>query len=53
MQLREGVAVEQEAVNAGTSFEEDTYRYKGSMRGNADFVDPRWFWQGNDGSVTS
>ena len=53
MQVREGVAVEQEAPNAGTSFEEDVYRYKGSMRGNADFVDPRWFWQGNDGSVTS
>lgn len=53
MQVREGVAVEQEAPNAGTSFDEDVYRYKGSMRGNADFVDPRWFWQGNDGSVTS
>lgn len=53
MQIAEAVAVEQEAINSGTSFEEDTYRYKGSMMGNADFVDPRWFWQGNDGSVTS
>jgi hypothetical protein len=51
MQVREGVAVEQEAVNSGTSFDRDIYRYKGYMRGNADYVDPRWFWRGSDGTA--
>ncbi len=52
-QLREAVAVEQEAPNAGVSFDRDVYRFKANMFGNADFIDPRFFFQGNDGSVTS
>ncbi|HCW05854.1 MAG TPA: hypothetical protein DGG95_00620, partial [Cytophagales bacterium] len=52
-QLREAVAVEQEATNAGDSFNRDVYRYKAYTRQNADFIDPRFFWQGNNGSVTS
>lgn len=51
LQLREAVSVEQEAVNAGASFEIDNYRFKTRSRMNADFVDPRFAWQGNDGSV--
>lgn len=50
-QLREPVAVEQEATNSGASFERDTFRYKAYTRQNADFIDPRFFWQGSDGSV--
>jgi hypothetical protein len=53
MQLREALVVEQENVNSGQSFDRDVYRFKCRMRGNADFIDPRFAWQGNDGSVTS
>lgn len=52
-QIREAVIVEQEAPNAGESFNRDLIRFKTRMRGNADFIDPRFAWQGNDGSATS
>ena len=48
---REPVSVEQEAPNAGESFNRDVVRFKCSTRQIADFVDPRFAWQGNDGSV--
>ncbi len=51
VQLREAVMVEQENPQSGASFERDIYRFKGSMMGNADFIDPRFWWLGNDGSV--
>ena len=51
VQQRSPVAVEQEAANSGKSFELDVYRFKANTRMNADFVDPRPFWQGSDGSV--
>lgn len=51
VQERSPVAVEQEAANAGKSFELDVYRFKANTRMNADFIDPRPFWQGSDGSV--
>lgn len=53
LQLREPVTVEQEAPNSGAAFERDVIRFKARMRGNADFIDPRFAWQGNDGSVTA
>lgn len=53
VQLREAVMVEQEAPNSGASFERDIYRFKASMMGNADWIDPRFWFQGDDGSVTS
>jgi phage major head subunit gpT-like protein len=53
LQLREAMTVEQEAVNSGESFGRDIYRFKGRSRMNADWIDPRFAWQGNDGSVTS
>lgn len=52
LQMREAAAVLQEATNSGASFETDVIRYKARSRGNADHVDPRFVWQGNDGSVT-
>lgn len=52
-QVREVGTIEQEAVNAGESFERDIYRFKARARMNADFLDSRFAWQGNDGSVTS
>lgn len=51
VQMREAVTVEQEAPNSGTSFEQDEIRFKARSRFNADFIDPRFAWQGNDGSV--
>lgn len=51
LQLRQPVSVEQEAPNSGSGFEQDIYRFKGSCRMNADFIDPRFVWQGNDGSI--
>jgi hypothetical protein len=51
VQMREPVAVEQEATNAGSSFEIDVYRFKARTRMNADFLDPRFAWRGSDGSI--
>jgi phage major head subunit gpT-like protein len=51
VQIREAAHVEQEATNAGQSFERDIIRFKAYTRCNADFIDPRFCFQGNDGSV--
>lgn len=51
LQMREAAVVEQEAPNSGKSFELDQIRFKVRGRMNADFIDPRFAWQGNDGSV--
>lgn len=53
LQKREAVSVVQENPESGKSFERDVYRFKASSRMNADFIDPRFAWQGDDGSVTS
>lgn len=53
MQMREGISVVAEAPNAGQGFERQIQRYRASMRANADFIDSRFMWLGNDGSVTS
>lgn len=50
-QLRNAAEVTQEAPNAGESFDRDVIRFKVTMRGNADYIDPRFIWQGSDGSV--
>lgn len=51
LQMREAVTVQQESPVAGTSFEKDEIRFKARSRFNADFIDPRFAWQGNNGSV--
>lgn len=51
LQLRAAPEVQQENPAAGQSFEKDVVRFKVSMRANADHIDPRFAWQGNDGSV--
>jgi len=51
LQLRETASVEQEAPNAGQSFEREIYRWKVRVRANADYIDPRFFWRGSDGSA--
>jgi phage major head subunit gpT-like protein len=53
MQVRESASIIQEAPNAGESFNRDIIRFRLVMRGNGDWIDPRFCWQGNDGSVTS
>jgi len=50
-QMREPVAIFQESPDSGYSFERDILRFKARSRFNADFIDPRFAWQGNDGSV--
>lgn len=51
LQVRQGAEVQQENPQSGDSFEKDEFRFKVSLRGNADYIDPRFSWQGNDGSV--
>lgn len=51
LQQRTPIAVEQENPQAGESFQRDIYRFKAYSRQNADFIDPRFAWQGSDGSV--
>lgn len=53
VQLREAATVEQEAPTSGESFNRDVVRFKLRERFNADYIDPRFIWQGDDGSVTS
>lgn len=51
-QIREGISVIAEAPNSGQGFERQIQRFRAHMRGNADFIDPRFMWLGNDGSAT-
>ena len=51
VQLRETSSVTQENPESGAGFDRDIYRWKLRLRGNADFIDPRFFFQGSDGSV--
>ena len=53
MQVRESASVIQEAPNSGESFNRDIIRFRLVLRGNGDYIDPRFIYQGNDGSVTS
>jgi phage major head subunit gpT-like protein len=51
VQLRESSKITMENPESGAGFDRDIHRWKLSLRGNADFIDPRFFWQGSDGSV--
>jgi hypothetical protein len=51
VQYREPVSIVQEAPDSGQSFDRDIVRFKASTRMNADYIDPRFIYQGNDGSV--
>lgn len=53
LQIREAASVIQENPTSGESFDRDIIRFRLVMRGNGDWIDPRFCWQGNDGSVTS
>jgi hypothetical protein len=51
VQLREAATVTQENPETGAGFERDVMRWKLRVRGNADFIDPRFIAQGSDGTV--
>jgi hypothetical protein len=51
LQMRETPVVVAEAKNTGADFEQDVIRHKSRCRMNADVLDARFAWQGNDGSV--
>jgi hypothetical protein len=51
VQMREAAKITQENPETGAGFERDIYRWKLTVRGNADFIDPRFAYQGSDGSV--
>jgi phage major head subunit gpT-like protein len=53
LQVRESASVLQENPASGESFNRDIIRFRLTLRGNGDWIDPRYCWQGNDGSVTS
>lgn len=51
VQYREPVSVIQENPDSGESFDRDVVRFKARSRQNADFIDPRFAWQGSDGTA--
>ena len=51
VQVLEAAAIEMENPQSGQSFDRDVVRFKVRIRANADFIDPRFAWQGSDGSV--
>lgn len=51
LQMRESATVINEAPNSGESFNRDLLRFKARSRFNADYIEPRFLYQGNDGSV--
>ena len=51
VQYREPVTVIQENPESGESFDRDVVRFKARSRQNADFLDPRFAWQGSDGTA--
>lgn len=53
LQMRENATVINEAPNSGESFNRDLVRFKARSRFNADHLEPRFIFRGNDGSVTS
>jgi len=51
VQMRTPCEVSVENPQSGRSFDSDTIRFKATTRFNADFIDPRFFWAGSNGSV--
>jgi hypothetical protein len=52
MVRRDPLAVVQEVPNSGNSFNYDTIRFRSRMRWEMEWVDPRFWFQGNDGTVS-
>lgn len=52
VQVNEAAVVELENPQSGQSFDRDVVRFKLRVRANADFIDPRYAYQLNDGSAS-
>jgi hypothetical protein len=52
MQRRDPVEVQQETPGSGDSFKKEIVAFRIRSRWEADWVEPRFFWLGNDGSVS-
>lgn len=50
-QMRVAAEVTEENPLSGQSFDRDIVRWKLRIRGNADFIEPRLFYRGSDGSA--
>lgn len=50
-QQRDPLEVVQENPQSGPAFSADEYRFKARERWNCDWVEPRFWWLGNDGSI--
>jgi hypothetical protein len=50
-QVLEAAVIEMENPMSGQSFDRDIVRFKVRIRANADFIDPRFAYQGSDGSI--
>jgi hypothetical protein len=52
-QRRDPLEIVQENPNSGMGFEQEIYAFRARERFEADWIEPRVAWLGNDGSVTS
>ena len=52
-QRRDPLEIVQESPNTGMGFEQEIYAFRGRERFEADWIEPRFAYLGNDGSVTS
>jgi hypothetical protein len=50
-QMREGLSVIQENPASGPAFSQDEFRFRAKARWAVDWVDPRFWYLGNDGSI--
>lgn len=50
-QYRTPLEVVQENPQSGLAFSADEYRFRARARWNVDWIEPRFWWLGNDGSV--
>lgn len=50
-QRRDPLEIVQENPNSGMGFEQEVYAFRGRERFEADWIEPRFAWLGNDGSV--
>jgi hypothetical protein len=53
MQRRDPVEVQQETPGSGDSFKKEIFAFRIRSRWEADWVEPRFLYLGNDGTVTS
>lgn len=50
-QIRDPLEVIQENPQSGVAFSADEYRFRARERWNYDWLEPRFWWLGNDGSI--